>query len=913
MTEAEEVINPQDELLKNESSVVTPVTGEKIDVEQEAQSIAQMKFDPYKLTAVLMILGERMIGCTLYKYQKRPAFRIIYSVLAHDGAEITLLFSRQSGKCFKKGTKILMHNLETKNVEDIVVGDLLMGVDSKPRKVLSLARGNEQMYECAPRTEYGKSYTVNESHILAFKERLKSGELISRELTVSEYLKEPQWKQKDCFVGYRVPLTFESKDTAIDPYFLGLWLGDGNSADLQIATKDFEIVTYLEEYAKNLGLSLSCYQDKEKKKCPMYAISSGKEKGRKKSGSNKLLDAVKNYSLLKNKHIPNEFLQNSKEVRLAVLAGLIDSDGHRSKKAGKENNCEITFKNKKLAEDVVFLARSIGLRATITPKTGSIKKINFSGTYWRISIYGDLSEVPTKIERKKYACAGLRENPTNYGFDLVAKGLGDYYGFTLEEGDRLFLLDDLTVVHNTEVVSFVVMVLGVFLPVLSKYFPELEHFKFGCKMGAFAPQLDQVETLYGRCLEKIWSDSTRHFLSDPDIADYPLSRAHYKLKSGSFLMAQSGAKQSKIESKTYHICFIDESQDMDTEKVRKSIIPMLASTFGTIIRLGTPNRNKGDFYGTIKNNKAHDAKLRKSELETKQLHFEYDYKEIIKYRREQYKLDNKPYHLLYEKSVERDMLSMGRYSESFRMAYGLEWLLEIGMFITDKGLEDLVLKKSMGFPKLDLKRDFTVAGLDIASARASTVLTTGILSEPVKDVDDRPKKTILEWLELANLDYERQFEEVSNSLIRNKVKVLYADYTGVGRVFVDRLLHHFGEHILIVPYLFTPQTKSDMWKRLDEDIVAGRIHVPAHKNVECLDEFKNFCEQMLNLQKMWKGSYMICDKLSGYKDDYPDSLALMNLAGNHLYIPQAMMEVLEENTIFGRNSGRGGMIKDSRY
>jgi hypothetical protein len=466
---------------------------------------------------------------------------------------------------------------------------------------------------------------------------------------------------------------------------------------------------------------------------------------------------------------------------------------------------------------------------------------------------------------------------------------------------------------KTEVVSFVVSVLGVFLPVLAKMFPQLEHFKNGCKMGAFAPQLDQVETLYSRCLEKIWSENTRNFLSDPDIADYPMSVAHYKLKSGSYLKAQSGAKQSKIESKTYHIVFIDESQEMDTQKVRKSIIPMLASTFGTIVRLGTPNRHKGDFYYTIKNNKLHDNKLKPKELETKQLHFEYDWKEIVKCRKKQFAKDGRDYHLFYEKSVERDMQSMGRNSEEFRMSYGLEWLLDVGMFITDANLDDLVLDKRISYPVVNpQKKVFRVAGLDIASARASTVLTVGDVEAPAQDVDDRPKKTVSMFLELAGVDYEAQYELLVKALYDYDVKVLYADYTGVGRVVVDRLMYHLGEKILIIPYMFTPLSKSDMWKRFDEDIMAGRFKVPAHKNVQQTDEHKNFCEQMINLQKTWKGSYMVCEKLPGYKDDYPDSAGLMNLAGNHLYNPPTPVEITQGNSIFA-NSGRGDLMRNSRW
>ena len=71
------------------------------------------------------------------------------------------------GKCLAKDTKVLMYSGEYKKVQDIVVGDKLMGDDSTPRNVLSLARGKETMYEV--RQQYGDTYCVNESHILSLK------------------------------------------------------------------------------------------------------------------------------------------------------------------------------------------------------------------------------------------------------------------------------------------------------------------------------------------------------------------------------------------------------------------------------------------------------------------------------------------------------------------------------------------------------------------------------------------------------------------------------------------------------------------------------------------------------------------------------------------------------------------------
>jgi hypothetical protein len=466
---------------------------------------------------------------------------------------------------------------------------------------------------------------------------------------------------------------------------------------------------------------------------------------------------------------------------------------------------------------------------------------------------------------------------------------------------------------KSEVVSFTVNIIGILFPVLAKVFPkQLGHFAAGVKMGAIAPQLDQVETVYERCMARLLSPTTQMFLNDPDVADKPLSTVNYKLKSGSFLKGQSGAKQSKIESKTYHIVFIDESQDMDTDKVRRSIIPMTASTFGTIIRTGTPGRYKGDFYYTIQNNRKHDRKLKsKRAKETKRLHFEYDYLHVFKDKDRQYKLDGVKFHTLYRKSVERDIKSMGANSEAFRMAYKVEWLLDVGMFVTEERMESNLYNNRIGFPKLNPKEDFVVAGLDIASARNETVLTFGKVDEPALDFGEKPRKTVCGWVTLAHTNYEEQFHMIAEALMENGVRVLYADYTGVGRALTDVLMYHLQDYIDIVPYTFSPSSKSDMWKMLDEDITNNKVIIPAIQSIRDTENFRKFDEQMSNLQKYWKGSFMVCEKGQGFSDDFCDSLALFNLAGNHLYTPPSHVEV-SQNVLLNihRNHNR---MKDSRW
>jgi ADP-ribose pyrophosphatase YjhB (NUDIX family) len=73
------------------------------------------------------------------------------------------------GKCFGRDTPVLMADGTTRMVQDVIVGDRVMGADSTPREVISLGRGREMMYRVTP--ERGDPYVVNESHILSLEIR----------------------------------------------------------------------------------------------------------------------------------------------------------------------------------------------------------------------------------------------------------------------------------------------------------------------------------------------------------------------------------------------------------------------------------------------------------------------------------------------------------------------------------------------------------------------------------------------------------------------------------------------------------------------------------------------------------------------------------------------------------------------
>ena len=381
---------------------------------------------------------------TLVKFQKKEITLIKTSFPFLDeiclgglmpNLVLAILGRPSHGKCLGKGTKVLMYDGTLKKVEDVVKGDKLMGDDSTPRNVLSIARGREEMYWV--RQNKGIDYRVNKSHILSLKKSRQEGHMNKGDIInipVHEYLNKSN-KFKSNYKGYKVAVEFTEKKLSIDPYFLGLWLGDGAKKNIRcIYTNDPEIENYI--------MSFGGYKSNSQKFGMLLP------KGMYVNEFKYLYNIEKTTDLIE-KYIPDDYIINSRNNRLKLLAGLLDSDGYYSR---KDNTFEISQKNKKLAEQIVFLCNSLGFRVSMVEKVSRIKEIEFEGIYYRISIYGNLEVIPTIINRKKARKTSTRRDWKNTGIKLEFDRVDDFYGFELD-GNRLFLLEDMTVTHNTYVAS----------------------------------------------------------------------------------------------------------------------------------------------------------------------------------------------------------------------------------------------------------------------------------------------------------------------------------------------------------------------------------------------------------------------------------------------------------------------------
>lgn len=444
--------------------------------------------------------------------------------------------------------------------------------------------------------------------------------------------------------------------------------------------------------------------------------------------------------------------------------------------------------------------------------------------------------------------------------------------------------DELTALFSrqsgkTETISCVISGSMVLLPKLAKDIEILSKFKTGVWVGLFAPLREQSTTTYDRVKDKFLSEFGKAVMADPEIEeDAKIVSGVLKLDNGSFLRAHSASKQTKVESKTYHILIVEEAQDADEDKVTRSIHPMGASTNATLVKVGTPGIHKGDFYKAIQRN------IRARVRGKKRNHFEFDYKVCQRYNPN------------YKKYVKKEKERLGEDSDAFRMSYCLEWLLERGMFVTQDRLDQSCdIKLNVVTEK---KTGNQVAGIDFGKHSDSTIVTILDMDETMVDLQGNMPKTILNWLEIEGDDYETQYQRVVDFLEAYNVSTVLCDATGVGDPIVDRLRYGLPR-MAVIPITFTLPQKDKMYKYLHQEISNGRLKVPGHAKARRLLKWRRFKQQLLDLEKHYVGKYMTCKHpdVKDAHDDYCDSLALACWATREEVMP--IIQEQDSRYLFG--------------
>jgi superfamily II DNA or RNA helicase len=146
----------------------------------------------------------------LFDYQKN----VFNYMTKTDQRGILLYHSVGSGKCMGIDTPVMMFDGSIKKIQDVNIGDKLMGDDSSERNVLSIARGVDHMYD----VWYGKQkYTVNKEHILCLKTGIGKNIM---QIQVKDFIKLPE-EDKRNFLGFKSKINFPAKKVINSPFLIG--------------------------------------------------------------------------------------------------------------------------------------------------------------------------------------------------------------------------------------------------------------------------------------------------------------------------------------------------------------------------------------------------------------------------------------------------------------------------------------------------------------------------------------------------------------------------------------------------------------------------------------------------------------------------------------------------------------------
>ena len=288
-----------------------------------------------------------------------------------------------------------------KPIEDVNIGDYVRCPDNTLARVVDIPYdGSDECYEFTFVDGRKSISSVTHRWPLSISCSKTKGEQVwTTQQIVSHFEKEIRGstKERKKHLLFQLPqaldITEEAKSRAlpIDPYLLGLLLGDGSlsaKGTIKVTTNDQEIVdsiATLYEGGSTLSSNDVCFLQPAKLKKDLDNLG--------------LLGKTS-----QDKFIPTEYLNSSIEQRYALLQGLMDTDGTVDK-GGRSSYCSVS---QKLAEDVQWIVRSLGGKATITTKDPFYKDKEGARVYCKkaYTLYIQIAKPSDlfRLTRKKLRC-----------------------------------------------------------------------------------------------------------------------------------------------------------------------------------------------------------------------------------------------------------------------------------------------------------------------------------------------------------------------------------------------------------------------------------------------------------------------------------------------------------------------------
>lgn len=289
----------------------------------------------------------------------------------------------QHGKELKDSTLIPTPNGFRRH-GDLKPGDYVFGRDGKAVRVLAVSE--KVLSEYRVTFSDGSVFDCHGNHEWVIYDRsYKKWRTLETKYMATQKLYSGVEGKRGCHYRFQVEpcvsVDFEPKNVTIDAYTLGAWLGDGlyESGLMHIGNDDTQIID-------NIARVYSLHETKGSKSVRRFRIEG-------------LSEILKGNGLLGNKHIPDDYIFNSADVRKQLIAGLIDTDGYVYPKNGRVT---ISNTNKRIIDNAALILRSLGQNVVVTAFE---PQVSSSGIVGRQTVYqlcfNPTTDFPTVVPRKR--------------------------------------------------------------------------------------------------------------------------------------------------------------------------------------------------------------------------------------------------------------------------------------------------------------------------------------------------------------------------------------------------------------------------------------------------------------------------------------------------------------------------------
>jgi len=402
------------------------------------------------------------------RFNKRPPLEhqkvAIEKLLAND--KFILADDMGLGKFLDNNT-LIYNELGVKKMGEIVIGDKVIGSNGKPCNVIgvfpqgkketykitfndgyTILSGDEHLWSVSS-PNYGKNRKndrLKKSLVLSTKQMFEGGEILikgsgyneDRDYKINTYYKSPNGNNK-WQIPIVKPIEFNNKNILpIDPYLLGLGLGDGSF--------------------KNKNIKFSVHKDDYDSLFSLFKLKENKPQDNKRNGyinvGNSLFDLHLEHTRSHNKFIPDIYKYTTIENRLSILQGLMDTDGHCMKsKNGNFNGTEFSTVSEQLCDDVAEIVHTLGgicrkrSRRSFYKKNGIRVECKIS---YRLNIKLPPGMNPFRLKRKSDLYNEPKKYPTGrYITNIEKYGESECTCISVDSPDKLYVAEHAIVTHNT--------------------------------------------------------------------------------------------------------------------------------------------------------------------------------------------------------------------------------------------------------------------------------------------------------------------------------------------------------------------------------------------------------------------------------------------------------------------------------